>query len=272
MAEYLFSYGTLRSEQVQLASFGRLLKGQEDSVNGYRLTKVEITDPDVLAKSGERYHPAALPSHNAEDKIGGLVFEVTPQELAAADAYEVDDYVRATVRLASGSKAWMYILKAYALQTRRAVQADAGTLSSLICETAAKLLKPHYSEQQWGIFIRYYSKEVMEDKISKQSIFCAVQGDLIVGTAALEGDFVVGFYTRLQYVGLGIGAFIMEALETAARDSGLARMRLAASPEGLAFYLKYGWKKVREFTIEHYGVGFDETLMEKRLDQPDEGR
>lgn len=264
MNELLFSYGTLRLESVQLA-FGRILSGQKDYLQRYRLTKVEIKDIDVLAKSGERYHPAAIPSQNGQDKIEGVVFEITPEELAIADDYEVDDYVRTAVRLESGKKAWIYILKTYSLRTRRADEADAKTLSDLICETAGTLLKPHYSKQQWEIFIRYYSEEVMKEKIDKQTIFCAVQGNLILGTAALDGDFVVGFYTRLQYVGQGIGKFIMNDLEAYAESIGLSKLQLAASPKGLAFYQKNGWEKVKDFTVDHYGVGFNETLMEKQI-------
>lgn len=46
----LFSYGTLRQSDVQLATFGRLLDGTPDTLVGYRLGKIEITDLDVIAK------------------------------------------------------------------------------------------------------------------------------------------------------------------------------------------------------------------------------
>jgi GNAT superfamily N-acetyltransferase len=265
MTELLFSYGTLQLEKVQLQSFGRILSGHTDTLNGYNLSQIEITDPDVLAKSGERYHPAAVPSNETKDKIDGMVFEITPEELAMADAYEVGDYVRIAVRLASGKKVWIYILKAFAIQIRKAKSADAKTLSTLICQNAAALLKPHYSDQQWNIFIRYYSEEVMAEKIKKQTVFCAIQGDTILGTAALDGNFVVGLYTRLQHVNQGIGKLLMSHLETSARENGIKELQLAASPEGLAFYYKNDWQKVKDFIIEHYGVGFEETLMVKRM-------
>jgi len=38
--EKLFSYGTLRQKNVQIASFGRLLHGSSDKISGYRLDKV----------------------------------------------------------------------------------------------------------------------------------------------------------------------------------------------------------------------------------------
>lgn len=54
---YLFSYGTLQKEQVQMETFGRLLNGQRDILTGYRLNMLEVTDPEVLRKSNQKYHP-----------------------------------------------------------------------------------------------------------------------------------------------------------------------------------------------------------------------
>lgn len=53
----LFSYGTLQQENVQLATFGRRLDGVADTLPGFERTMIEITDPEVLATSGERFHP-----------------------------------------------------------------------------------------------------------------------------------------------------------------------------------------------------------------------
>jgi gamma-glutamylcyclotransferase (GGCT)/AIG2-like uncharacterized protein YtfP len=109
MTERLFSYGTLQQENVQLSTFGRLLKGQPDALIGFKQELVEITDPDVLAKSGKRFHPIVMHSGNDADRVPGTVFEITPAELAAADAYEVADYERIAVTLASGQGAWVYV-------------------------------------------------------------------------------------------------------------------------------------------------------------------
>jgi gamma-glutamylcyclotransferase (GGCT)/AIG2-like uncharacterized protein YtfP len=106
---HLFSYGTLRQERVQLASFGRRLEGAEDALPGYRRAMVEITDPDVIAKSGKKFHPIVEASGDPEDEVEGKVFEITEAELTAADAYEVSDYKRVLARLKSGLDAWVYV-------------------------------------------------------------------------------------------------------------------------------------------------------------------
>ncbi|MBP7064140.1 gamma-glutamylcyclotransferase family protein [Ferrovibrio sp.] len=106
---HLFSYGTLQLEEVQLASFGRKLEGSADALPGYRQTMLEITDPAVLATSGEKFHPIVTPSGDPADAVPGQVFRITAAELAAADAYEVADYRRIEVTLRSGIRAWVYV-------------------------------------------------------------------------------------------------------------------------------------------------------------------
>jgi gamma-glutamylcyclotransferase (GGCT)/AIG2-like uncharacterized protein YtfP len=108
MTEFLFSYGTLQQDEVQLASFGRLLKGAPDALAGWRQEMVEITEPDVLATSGKTHHPIVLPG-GRDDRVAGTVFEITAEELAAADRYEVADYKRVAATLASGLTAWVYV-------------------------------------------------------------------------------------------------------------------------------------------------------------------
>jgi gamma-glutamylcyclotransferase (GGCT)/AIG2-like uncharacterized protein YtfP len=106
---YLFSYGTLRQDSVQIALFGRPLKGSEDALPGYKQSMTEIVDPDVIEKSGSKFHPIVAASDAATDEVPGKVFEITQAELAAADAYEVSDYKRVAARLKSGRDAWVYV-------------------------------------------------------------------------------------------------------------------------------------------------------------------
>lgn len=110
--ERLFSYGTLQQEDVQIATFGRLLATSFDELVGFKQELLEITDPDVLAKSGKRFHPIAVRSGDATDRVAGVLLEITPAELAAADRYEVSDYERVEAQLASGRIAWVYAKRA----------------------------------------------------------------------------------------------------------------------------------------------------------------
>jgi Gamma-glutamyl cyclotransferase, AIG2-like len=104
----LFSYGTLRNEAVQMASFGRLLSGTPDALTGYVCVPIEIKDADVVAVSGEKFHSLIIETGNPADEVRGTLFLISEVELAAADAYEVSVYKRVQVTLKSGRSAWVY--------------------------------------------------------------------------------------------------------------------------------------------------------------------
>ncbi|QDY78088.1 gamma-glutamylcyclotransferase family protein [Streptomyces qinzhouensis] len=105
----LFSYGTLQLPQVQLSQFGRLLDGTPDALGGRRMTTIRITDPAVIEASGTDLHPLVVASPDPAEYVEGQVFELSDTELAMADAYEVDDYVRVGVTLRSGTRAWAFL-------------------------------------------------------------------------------------------------------------------------------------------------------------------
>ena len=107
----LFSYGTLQKEQVQIETFGRILQGEKDVLTGYKLEMLEITDPEVLRKSNQKYHPILQFSGNAEDEVEGVLFEITDEEILQADEYEVDDYKRIETVFKSGKTGFIYVGK-----------------------------------------------------------------------------------------------------------------------------------------------------------------
>ena len=106
---WLFAYGTLRQKDVQLALFGRRLEGRTDVLPGYALSPLLITDPAVIATSGTAHHTVIRETGNPQDRIPGTSFRLTQAELAAADAYEVSDVKRISVRLESGIDAFVYV-------------------------------------------------------------------------------------------------------------------------------------------------------------------
>ena len=104
----LFSYGTLQQKNVQLANFGRELSGSKDVLQGYIIGEVEITDERVLRESGKAFHPILRLSGSSRDEMPGTVFELTDAELAQADDYEVDAYIRRKAVLKSGTECCIY--------------------------------------------------------------------------------------------------------------------------------------------------------------------
>ena len=107
--ELLFSYGTLRDEEVQLSTFGRKLDGSPDTLIGYRLTMIRIKDEHFVETSGTAHHRNLQFTGNESDFVEGTVFKVTMKELELADAYEPEGYKRVQAILKSGATTWVYV-------------------------------------------------------------------------------------------------------------------------------------------------------------------
>ena len=110
MTHNFFSYGTLQQENVQTELFGRTLTGTKDALKNYEVGEVQITDVEVIRKSGKDIHLVLIPSNNPEHIIEGTLFEITDEELAHIDEYEVQDYKRVMETFESGKQGWVYVL------------------------------------------------------------------------------------------------------------------------------------------------------------------
>ena len=107
---WLFSYGSLQEDRVQLATFGRLLVGHHDALVGFELSRVEIHDPEVRAATGKTHHANAVQSGKSDSRVDGMVFEVSAAELSDVDKYEkAFSYSRIEATLASGRVAAVYV-------------------------------------------------------------------------------------------------------------------------------------------------------------------
>ena len=96
---FLFSYGTLQQEDVQLATFGRRLQGAHDVLTGYERSSITIEGASYFTLNPNRH-----------DQVEGVAFEVSDAELAKADDYEGDFYyTRVVVTLNSGKQSWVYV-------------------------------------------------------------------------------------------------------------------------------------------------------------------
>lgn len=106
---FLFSYGTLQQEDVQISTFGRKLAGTPDQLVGYIIGQLKVDDGDVIATSGKEFHPIARATQSLRHRVPGIVFEVSEAELSQADHYEVAAYQRVATTLESGQVAWVYV-------------------------------------------------------------------------------------------------------------------------------------------------------------------
>lgn len=95
--ENLFVYGTLKESKIQKKIIGREVKGDDDILEGYVMSKIII--------EGEEY-PILI---EGEGKMGGKLISVSSDELKKTDEYETSAYARKRVRLKSGKEGWVYV-------------------------------------------------------------------------------------------------------------------------------------------------------------------
>ncbi len=105
----LFSYGTLQFRQVQLDTFGRELSGQKEVLVGYEIQDLRIKDKMVIASSGTDVHPILVHTGLDTHRVEGVLYQVSDEELAHADNYEVKDYKRELVNFESGVSGYAYL-------------------------------------------------------------------------------------------------------------------------------------------------------------------
>ncbi|MBT8237088.1 MAG: gamma-glutamylcyclotransferase [Croceitalea sp.] len=99
MPHYLFSYGSLQDEAVQLRIFKRKLIGIAAILYGYHLVENEY-----LGK-----FPVIYASTNSQNTVKGMVYEITKTELSLCDQYETDYYKRINIVLPLHPQAWVYV-------------------------------------------------------------------------------------------------------------------------------------------------------------------
>ena len=102
---WLFSYGMLKEESVQLETFGRRLVAHADELVGFTRYEIPVDDPRYAE---QEHFWIVRPVLRAESRVTGVALEVTDAELAMADEYEPAEYKRIATTLASGREAWVY--------------------------------------------------------------------------------------------------------------------------------------------------------------------
>lgn len=108
--ELLFSYAELRDPQLQRDLFGRVVPGEPDTLPEYTVDYAEGEDSRFTDRTGLSVHPHLRHTGDARDKVVGALLRLTPEELDAADEFEVAMFRRGRVRLGSGHDAWVYLL------------------------------------------------------------------------------------------------------------------------------------------------------------------
>ena len=105
----LFSYGAFTQEHVHKEVYERRLSGRLDSLPGYRLKLIGVSEHTAGTLRIEQ-QPAAVPG-DADDIIAGMRYEISEAELAAVEEINRELFDKEWVKLASGEEAWVFVAK-----------------------------------------------------------------------------------------------------------------------------------------------------------------
>jgi GNAT superfamily N-acetyltransferase len=124
--------------------------------------------------------------------------------------------------------------------------ADATGVSALISTTLRISNVRDYSADFLSKVEASLTPQSLCELAKERVILVAMEGDAIVGTASLGSGQVHAVFVHPARQGQGIGARLMEAVESQARARGERELILYASLSAVAFYEVHGWRTVRK--------------------------
>jgi ribosomal protein S18 acetylase RimI-like enzyme len=151
---------------------------------------------------------------------------------------------------------------------RRFRREDLDDVKALVDRTIDHCYDPAYSPQAREFFKQYHSRESILDDAQRGVTLVATAGGAVVGTGTLVEGSIRRVFVAPELQGRGLGDELMRRLEEQAAW-GREAVELDASTVSLQFYLRRGYRAVREASIEVAGgKALDYHVMRKPLRSP----
>ncbi len=150
------------------------------------------------------------------------------------------------------------------MKIKLATEKDAKRISYLI-HKSTDANPNQYTKKQIAAWKKYTTPSKIKRQINDRLIFCAFKNNKLIGTVALQGNFVVGFYVGYSIRKSGIGTKLLNHLEEYAKQNKIKKLYLTSTPSAFEFYKKRGFTAKRKVIIEIFGVDYEEVEMEKVL-------
>jgi GNAT superfamily N-acetyltransferase len=121
-----------------------------------------------------------------------------------------------------------------------------------------------YTDEIIGRVERSFSPGAVRKLIGKRTVFVAIIGSRLVGTASLDGSVVRTVFVAPDVQAQGVGKLLMAQIERTARERNIPALTVPSSVTAETFYARLGFNAVRD---SYYG---DERtiIMERVLDDP----
>src|ERR1044072_1143856 len=123
---------------------------------------------------------------------------------------------------------------------------DAQEVSALISRCLNETLSLEFTEAQLRFFYDRFSPDGLRRLATECTMFVAVEGKRILGTASLAGDRVKGVFVNPSCYRQGIGALLLNHLEDEARRRNITECVLHANHHASGFYERLGYRLVKE--------------------------
>ena len=139
---------------------------------------------------------------------------------------------------------------------------DADAVSGVIRVTMEGSNSKDYPPEILKPLQEYFSPSKVTQLAEERRCFVAEEDGRIVGTGALDGSELATFFVYPSEQGRGIGKRILDAVERAARETGLSTIRVESSLTGAAFYERNGYHRTGKTVTRSAGTQIE---MEKAL-------
>ncbi|MGY3077264.1 GNAT superfamily N-acetyltransferase [Bradyrhizobium sp. LM6.10] len=147
---------------------------------------------------------------------------------------------------------------------RPALDDDAAAISTVILRALRETNPKDYTDEIIGRVERSFSPGAVRKLIGKRTVFVAIIGSRLVGTASLDGSVVRTVFVAPDVQAQGVGKLLMAQIERTARERNIPALTVPSSVTAETFYARLGFNAVRD---SYYG---DERtiIMERVLDDP----
>ncbi|TXI07162.1 MAG: GNAT family N-acetyltransferase [Rhizobium sp.] len=133
-----------------------------------------------------------------------------------------------------------------ACEIRPALEADAESISAVILEALRETNARDYAPHVIARVAESFSPAGVRELLRGRTVFVAIDGGNIVGTASLDDAVVRTVFVSPSKQRRGIGACLMAAIEQTATARGITSLSVPSSITAQGFYEKLGFTAVKD--------------------------
>jgi N-acetylglutamate synthase-like GNAT family acetyltransferase len=139
---------------------------------------------------------------------------------------------------------------------------DARKVSNLIRKCLIEVVSKSYPKKAIDSLYHFFTPALIIKNSKDRTIFVAVQGNKVIGTASLKADTVFTVFVNPNVHGKGIGSKLMDRVEALAKKKGYTILKVPSATSSYGFYKSRGYKKIK---VVHSSTHGDTIEMKKKL-------